>query len=742
MLGMKKPVHADEERLPMTQNGEEKTFSERKTSPVSRIGAVRVSRRGFIALASLISTVPIFAGLNGVGAVWAVLWGSLAAGAVFATDADKEDSAGSGTLIASVPLGFLLLAGWVTVVGVAAATVHLHVWNTRLGAATVWAVGMGLLIYAGRRRKGQVAVVGNDYATAGSYLILGSIGLWIFFTQSFEVWSRNVAAGTDYLRHLSFMKNTIVDGNLTYGTDVSFQTYPRSVHALAGVVWNAAGGPSYENAWKALESVSWLMLVFLFASLVLVASTVARKVGLSWWAADVLAPGVVLLILVQGAWINNLELGFIASIFSGVAVTAVFAYGVCSRWVGSTLSVLIGFLSFILLSHSWTVLTPVAGFLVLTCFTVWLRQGRKKLPIAGMVAAGILTLAISVPAFSAVVGISLKVAEKNNAGGNQFSILSTPGDSNLTAPTLWWITGVVISFITVVAVMRFRPTNRSQMWWYLMTIVPGLVLSAALIIVTHSTWRSIAYYPVKTLWTFLPLTLPLAIVGCAWILQIFLSQTVRSDNRFMRLAGFGTVLIVATCIIVTFAGRTIGSSYLKNKVQTVSSGKETLGSSILVPIAQLLEKNNLSVPENTQKIIVFGYTPHSNVLSLMSGKTQLFDVMGEDVGNWQGYKPVENVETRYLTVSNRTDPNMICALLAKNPEALYVTGPNPEAGPKRLLENGCPASTVQPEKWITVPISNEWFKETPLYGKPYDYPTSEEIKTFKEHKKEGGSIFG
>ena len=92
--------------------------------------------------------------------------------------------------------------------------------------------------------------------------------------------------------------------------------------------------------WKALESVSWLMLVFLLrVSFLLPAPSFESRVVLV--GSGCVCPGLSCLSRSR-AWINTIR--FHCEYFSGVAVTAVFAYGVCSRWVGSTLSVLIGFL--------------------------------------------------------------------------------------------------------------------------------------------------------------------------------------------------------------------------------------------------------------------------------------------------------------------------------------------------------------------------------------------------------------
>lgn len=710
---------------------DERKFSGRIFSP---------KRGWFTTAAAIVSVVSLFAGLGGIGVAWIILTGSVAVASVCAPRRTEEDPTIFSTVVANTPIGFLLLAGWVTLAGLVFSYLHLPLWRTSTESTLLWVFTMAVTVLLGWVRRGEINVIGKDYPVSITYLFLWGVGLMIAFTQNFTIWSRNVASSTDFVRHLSFVKETITSGNLTYSSDVFFQTYPRNIHAITGVLWNAADGASYVEAWKALESVSWLVTTFIFATLVLVASTVAKRINLPAWLGSALAPFLIVFILMQGAWINNLEYGFINSVAAGVVFTVLFAYGICSRWKGSLTSVLLCFLSFFLISHSWTILSPVVAVLTVVTYILWLRSSQRILPIFTVTATGLLTLAVALPVFVISLDISSQVAGTNAAQSNAgtFAVFSLIGDSNLTTPTLWWATGTIVSLVFVFAAMRKKPELSSQMWWYVATIGLGLALSLALIALTHSTWRSISYYPLKTLWTVLPLTLPFAVLGCGWFLYSLTQRSLKMRRPY-NLFGLGAVSLILMCTVIVFAGQTIGSPYLKRKIVSVTSGNPKIGNNILIPIADYLQKSNLTAKDETGKIFIFGYLPYGNVVNVSSGNVQIFDIMGEEVGSWVGYIPVSDTSKPYSAAFNQIDLGKVCSLIEDNPNALYLTGPNSESGPERLIENGCPENIVQPSRWRAVPIGPEWFATSTFENQPYEYPTKEELEVYS---KSGGRLFG
>jgi hypothetical protein len=52
----------------------------------------------------------------------------------------------------------------------------------------------------------------------------------------------------------------------------------------------------------------------------------------------------------------------------------------------------------------------------------------------------------------------------------------------------------------------------------------------------------------------------------------------------------------------------------------------------------------------------------------------------------------------------------VCAWLAANPDAIRLTGPR--LGYQELMERGCPADVVRPERWSVLVTPADWWKDT------------------------------
>ena len=726
------PSHSTEESSSVTAGKEQNSSSRKKTVTVPRLwGTILFSSLAFVGVVT---------GLSGVGVAWILLlaivsFSFAAASPHFSAETSRR---GDQSLVGSVPAGFLILAGWIVSAGLLAGLLNVHIWGNRLSSIIFTGVTLFLPIVASFIRKGNVAITYKGEISPGvSFLLCWSVGVYVGVTQSFPVWSRAVSASTDYARHLIFMKELLGDGNLTYGTSYYDQTYPRGPHTLIGVLWQAAGGGTYASGWRAGESVMWLMVCLIFFSLILVSVKIAYTVKLPSFVVNIIIPAALLFILFQGCWITTFNQGFVNSVFAGAVISCLFAYGVTSRWRGTLTSVVLSLACVILIANSWILLNTIVGCVFITAIIFWVRKKPSKTEWFIAAGATILTVVCSLPVVLSTLNVS-QDAESMGTTDNKgiFSAFSIFGYSGLPTPSLWWVVNIIVCAVTLAVMFRVLPDARTKTVWASVVIFSGIVFSVFLIVVSHSSWNDIKYYPLKTLWTVLPLTLAVTIPSILWCIG-FAYVFVMRQKSAVKLAGIAVLGFVLVGSLAGVGGWLKG--YGKpDVVDTVLSGQPSANTNIVLPLMEGLETKNVTPSPRGQKVIVYGLVPYSNPLAIVSRTTNLYDVIGEKTVTWLGYSTDSTVGPK-IVADKKKDPVKMCDVLKENPDALYVTGPNPQAGPQRLLDAGCPEQTVQPDKWVVVPIGDEWYQNTGLYKKPYMYPSWEQTKEFQK-KVDAGAL--
>lgn len=709
------------------------------SSPAVKVSKNRTIPRQYATLLfSIASFAGMLFGLSGVGVAWIVLFSTLAFTTV-SLPGTKNTDEGKPTIVGFLPLGFLLLTGWTVSTGTIAGLVHLSLWGNRLHALIFWGVSLALLNMISFYRKGRIVAVKGDTASFFVFVFCWGVGIFVAVTQPFQIWSRAVAASTDFTRHVVMIKDLIKDGGLvysTYGDASGSQYYPRAPHSLVVSIWESTGGYTYADAWRALESTSWFTVCIVFLSIIIIATKISQKIGLPKSVTNIIIPVVLLVILFQGSWTAVFSVGFVNSLFAGAVFGAVFTYGILCRWKGTTASVLVTLLGCVVIAHTWIILDGALGVLFLFSLVLWLKgKPNRKEWLVGIIAVAVSAVVVFPVLYSSVSASENAVETKITEGSGFFASLSIQGDSGLSTPSILWIVSTLICFITVVFFFFRRPESKPAAAWMLATLIPSALLAFGLILITHSSWENIKYYPMKTLWNFLPFTLALAIPGVLWaVFSAF--AFILKQKSVIKLAG------IAILGFVVIGGLAAAGGWVKGWgkpqiVDTVTKGEANHNlANIVIPVVNHLETESLNPAYPDQRIIVYGLIPYANQWSIISKSTNLSDIVAEDSSVWLGYSSPQGAKAS-SAIKERINPIRMCEVLRKNPNALYVTGPNPNAGVQRLLDTGCPENVVQPDKWVIVPIGDEWYENTSVYKKPYSYPSWEDMEKFQKMIDEG-----
>ena len=173
-------------------------------------------------------------------------------------------------LASAVPGGFLLLVTWGMAWGLLSGSVGVGAWSSRTaGPCRSARLLDGRRVRPSLRRGGRVTAIGRDGAGTLGFLGLGGFFIWVVATQPLAWWSRVNGTGTDFLRHLRFLREVRQSGSLPPGE----LTYPRALHALGAWLSGAIGTPTDADAlWRAVAPVGFLMLCLMLMSLMVLAA--------------------------------------------------------------------------------------------------------------------------------------------------------------------------------------------------------------------------------------------------------------------------------------------------------------------------------------------------------------------------------------------------------------------------------------------------------------------------------------
>lgn len=199
-----------------------------------------------------------------------------------------------------------------------------------------------------------------------------------------------------------------------------------------------------------------------------------------------------------------------------------------------------------------------------------------------------------------------------------------------------------------------------------------------------------SYYPVKSLWT--PYAAPVAL-GVAVTLWLLWRAWV--SHRFA-----GALLATGMAAVLLFA-----------MTPGVGQASRVLGGHVGLPalVIPMMTELNAAPATDTAgpEILVWRLMPYSaDDLTAKGG-----DLTAQGVLPTAGY-PLPGADPVFAALYDQ-DPRAMCTVLHEHPEAMRITGPNPERALRSLSEVGCPSSAIRAGRWHAVEMSPVWFLGTP-----------------------------
>ena len=588
----------------------------------------------------------------------------------------------------------------------------------RVPALILWSVAMVAVVVVSFVRGGKVSLVGEDAgaAVAGAFVI--ALGVAVAVVQPFEVWSRAVGRSTDFNRHLLLVKQVVTDGGLNYA-DTS---YPMGVHGLLAILWSAAGGASYESAWRGVEAILWIIVALLTLAIATIATRSLRMLDVRSAAFDALSVVLVLVVVLQSMWLTAFfRLGFVTSLAAGLILAALVVLAVSvPGWFGSAGSVIWLAIATAVMSQTWTLFVPTTGGLLVVAAAIALRTGgwgvlrdRQWLLAAGFTVFAALS---TVPLIVSLV--RTRAIDSDLSEG-----LAVAGGSGLENPQFWWLAAIGLSVMSMVLLWRAR--NRRVATFLGAIFLLGMLTVAFIAAQGAGPLGDLNYYAAKTMWSFTVVVIPLAVVGSIYLLGQALTWIGRAEPGVRRLLAAGGLAIVLTVILAGTAGRTAGTPSLF--LLGVRDGFGLISAQI--PTVTELERRSIDVRGTDERgVLLWGIFPNSSPSFAAGYSNALGDRLAMESTAWVGTDVLESSPALDAVFFRRTDD--ACRYLKEHPDALRITGPNPAAGAPWLIDSGCPAAVVKPEDWVNVPIDPVWFAGTEMAQTPYTYPTYDEFQAY------------
>lgn len=654
------------------------------------------SRTGSWACTALLAGILVLAGQPlGVAPTMLLL------SAMLAVVVAPPSGPGRLSVTAMLPAGFVLMCFTSLALGLACGLVDLRVWSDR-GAS---AVGLVLIILGAglvaRRRGGSIVLVGRDLPALVAFVGLMSFFTWVVATQPIHLWSRINGAGTDFLRHLGFVRLVRERGLIEPGA----QGYPEALHST--LAWaSAALGVSddADSLWRATAPVSFLMLGLILIGVVAVAARVTTLLTGSWPAGG-LAGCVGAVVFVQTAWFSTfLALGNVMNMVVATCLMALVLSGLGAGSHGTPVGALVCASALAVTANAWPLLLPVVGLAAAPWIAASVRAGRRRW--ADWIAWG-LGLAVSASGLVVVKGF---------VASNLVSVVTL---SNLFRPDWWWGVALMLGIAVVVGASR-----AGQVAWAMSSLgaIVGCVgVTAYLLRSTGSSWDLMLYYPVKALWTAIVVLIPLAAAGGV-TLAVLAWRSVRTSGPTAGRVVRGAIVLGAWIIVAGVAGR--GSAFPPHLV-TIASGESGLPNWSLALIDAMTD---VRVDEEAREgVVVFGLVPGAAVPDITSGFVGMIDYMAMEALDHLGMRGASDSPVK-VGLKER-DMAQVCRYLKDHPSSLRITGPNPEAGPQWIIDSGCPVTVVQPQRWVRLDIDDAWFERSPWEGRDWSFPSVAEVRS-------------
>lgn len=683
---------------------------------------MRLSRRGLASV--LAAAIGMVLGVIGGGLSTAVAFA--ACGFLVATAVAQDSSAHPGaaklgtrlSVVGWLPQGVVLWLFTSILTGLVMGAV-VPEW-VEPDASARWAVAVQVVFWFGlaMSRGGRVALWQGDGTPAIIMAVWLSLGTFTVVVRPFEFWSRFVASGTDFGRHVIMVRQVFLDRGLDYQS----QEYPRGLHVVVAQLNSFSTSQNYVATWQALESVLWVLLGLVLVGVLVAANRTLRTIfpDVGNWA--LLAVGfLTLIVYLQSFWFTVFfRLGYATSIAAGVVVASTLAWAVdrSGRTPKTPLSLCFPITAIAVLAHVWTLLIPAFFLLLVVASGLVLIHNRNRARVirlwllfgAVAVVGGLVAAVPIVPLFESFAG-------KQGIGG----AVGIVGASGLINPTMPWVTAFAISCLGVIITAVAGGTYYFSVWF---ALTLGALFTVGYLAVTAGTHAAeLSYYAAKTLWTFS--VLPLAAVFPALLTLVWLLWTAASTAPIglARTVSLALVLALLFVMSVGALGRISGGRSLV--AHAARNGFAAIPYQIPI-ITQLERRFGATTP--SPQVIAWGVSPNASESDLAGVNLPFVDrISNEALGwFWRNQREPTLVDS---AIYGRHVP-AVCDYLEQNPTALRITGPNPEAGAPWLIGGGCPVDTVKPEEWISVPIADAWFVGTPYGQSPYTYPTYEEFQAY------------
>lgn len=387
--------------------------------------------------------------------------------------------------------------------------------TSRLLVALLLVVGAVVLARSARANRAHA----SPLVVAPSLVLLGlAVGArWLSAGDRAE-WF----LGGDHVRHLVYVADERLAGNLDYGT----QAYPRAWHTMVAALWSASGARVDEDGLRSLvdlmSTVTWFLPALLSLATGSLTVALARRCGAGRRQGDVAGLGGAAAIMLPTFLADFQALGFENSYVVAIvlAVVAREVVLVDERRRGRSLAVAI--LGIVVCAHSWQLLLPPAGiaFLWLAWPVAWRGSARAR---GGLAAASALGAAMAIPSVLAVF--------------TSFGI-DHATESGVAAP-LPVLLLVFETCAAVTLVARHR-SGRSLLAVVAIAVLPALT---AVVVALALGIPLTDYYPGKLLWHTAALGVPPLVVGIvlAWASLGRRGSAVWS--RAARVIGFATAAL-------------------------------------------------------------------------------------------------------------------------------------------------------------------------------------------------------
>jgi hypothetical protein len=645
---------------------------------------------------------------------WAIPLLLLAASLAWATALVPNESGQRSvttSVVAWVPISFAAVLVVIALAGMTAWLLGIDIWSNSLRAALFWIGVLALPVALSWRRGGSIRFVGPDQPAAVVLATTMLVGTLLAALVPFQVLARNVSAGLDFGRHLSVLIKPVAEaGQLSYASS----GYPRGLHALVGSPLPIFTDGSYQAAWIALEATAWLMIALSATALAVAAGRAAISVHLTSWFWRYTAAIATVVIFLQGASIDSfLRFGFVTSLLAVLVICAAVStalYDPSSRSQAFQFGLLT-----VAMSQAWQLLVPLV---VAPLVFLWIRALLTRHEVRLITLICVVTAALTLPAFLPLMRAYLPASTNEDDSGGPISGLAAAvaneGNAALDWPGWWWL--VVIPLVVTTIVVLWRRGARSQVLLWLTMSLAAIVLVVGLWLLARDA-NTLPYYVLKSLWSALPILLPVAVVGAAIVIAAILGLPDRWPGPVARIS---RPVIIAVLVIGAITG--IGGQWAGDRPTALQLANGLSGVAYQLPAISALEEEQVQIAAD-DTVLFWGFAPSSDLNYFVLREAGFADLLSSESLPWLG---VPVTWPGGYSLPDR-DTELICQYLRDNPETVRITGPNPESGLQWLLDSGCPTEIVRPAQWQVIEIDDSWFegREELL---PYSYPTWREAQ--------------